>query len=52
MAMLFANPFIYSWIVERITDKVKNLSMKVKKVGSMFNNFKRRGRRVKNSRVR
>ena len=35
MSMLFADPFIYSWIVERITDKVKDLSMRLKKVGSI-----------------
>ena len=47
MAMLFANPFIYSWIVERITEKVKVLSMRVKTAESIFNNFRRRGRRAK-----
>jgi hypothetical protein len=31
MAMLLTNPSIYSWIVERITDEVKNLSMRLKK---------------------
>jgi hypothetical protein len=35
MTMLLTNPFLYSWIVEKIINEVKNLSMRVKKVGSM-----------------
>ena len=31
MTMLLTNPFLYSWIVERILNEVKNLSMKLKK---------------------
>ena len=35
MTMLLTNPFLYYWIVERIINEVKNLSMRLKKVGSM-----------------
>ncbi len=35
MTMLLTNPFIYSWIVERIINEVKNLSMRLKKLGSI-----------------
>jgi len=35
ITMLFTNPFLYSWIVERVIDEVKNISMRLKKVGSM-----------------
>jgi len=31
MTMLLTNPFLYSWIVERAINEVKNLSMRVKK---------------------
>jgi hypothetical protein len=31
ITMLFTNPFLYSWIVERIIDGVKNISMRLKK---------------------
>jgi len=33
MTVLLANPFLCSWIAERITDEVKNLSMRLKKSG-------------------
>ena len=35
MTMLPTNPFLYCWIVERIINEVKDLSMRLKKVGSM-----------------
>jgi len=35
MTMLLTNPFLYYWIVERIINEVKNLSMRLKKVRSM-----------------
>ena len=31
MTILLTNPFLYSWIVERVINEVKNLSMRVKK---------------------
>jgi len=31
MTMLLTNPFLYYWIVERIINEVKNLSMRLRR---------------------